>query len=108
MSFVETLTQFLPAPTLSEIVYLVAITHVWARGTIFAWLRSGAILCKDLNSPQCRAWRALFDCPLCSGFWIGAIGHAVYLYFPSLVIALGTGSIVGTASLATYGVIRKI
>jgi len=96
------------APNAIEVAYLVAIAHVWARGTIFAWLRSGAILCRNLESVQCRAWRALFDCPLCSGFWIGVLGHIVYLYCPACIVALGTGSLVGTGALATYGAIRRI
>ena len=98
----------MPAPNEIEIVFLVAIAHVWARGSIFSWLRSGAILCRDLESPQCKLWRALFDCPLCAGFWIGLGGHLLYLWHPGTIVALGTGSLVGTGALAAYGAIRKI
>lgn len=99
----------MPAPSEVEILYLVAIAHVWSRGTIFAWLRDGSFLCeRNPKALRCRLWRSLFDCALCSGFWIGLLGHVLYLVWPSSIVALGTGAIIGTASLATYGAIRAI
>ena len=95
-------------PNATEIVYLIAIAHVFARGTIFAWIRSGGILCRAPDSRLCRAWRALFDCALCSGVWVGLVGHQVYLHFPVVIETLGTGSLVGTGSLTVYGAIRAI
>jgi len=81
-----------------EVVYLVAIAHVWARGSIF--------LCLRTHGP--KMWIALADCPLCSGFWIGVIGHAMYRDRPEVIAWLGIGALVGTLSLATYGAIRRI
>lgn len=78
--------------------YLIAIAHVWSRGSIFRWPRT--------HGPQ--LWRELADCPLCSGTWIGILGWALYQYHPLLIQILGTGSIVGTACLAVYGLIRRI
>jgi hypothetical protein len=84
------------APTIIELVYLVAIAHVWARGSIFRVLRK--------RGP--RLWVMLADCPLCSGFWIGVIGH---FFVPANVIYfLGVGSIVGTCALATCALIRRL
>lgn len=80
------------------IIYLTAIAHVWSRGTIFAPLRT--------RGPAW--WIALADCPLCSGWWIGAIGLLVSCLAPSIVTALGIASLVGTLSLAVYGLIRRI
>jgi hypothetical protein len=77
-------------------VYLVAIAHVWARGSIFREAREHG------------GWPELLDCPLCSGFWIGVLGHLLFLRAPAVVAWLGIGSIVGTLSLATYGAIRRI
>jgi len=81
-----------------ELVFLVAIAHVWSRGSIFRWLRT--------HGP--RQWVALADCPLCSGFWIGLGGHCLFLRAPDFVTLLGIGSLVGTLSLFTYGAIRRI
>lgn len=81
--------------TAVEAVYLLAIAHVWARGSIFRWLRE-------------NIWPELLDCPLCSGFWIGVLGHLLYLLHPMLVTGLGIGSAIGTASLALYGLVRRI
>lgn len=90
-------------PTVAELVWLVAIAHVWSRGTIFRALREAG------DDGACwRAWRALADCPLCSGCWIGLLGHALYAWYPDVVIVLGVGSVVGTASLAVYGAIRRL
>jgi hypothetical protein len=87
-------------PTLVEVVWLVAIAHVWARGSIFKSFRE-------------RVFPSLFDCPLCSGFWIGVFGHValggtVYLDVPGFAWLIGIGSLVGTLSLATYGAIRRL
>ncbi len=82
-------------PTILELVYLVAIAHVWARGSIFRGFRENFL-------PE------LFDCPLCAGFWIGVLGHLLFIFEPELVSILGIGSIVGTLALATYGAIRRI
>lgn len=84
--------------TTLEFVYLVSIAHVWSRGSIFKRIRT--------SGP--KLWQDLADCPLCSGFWIGAIGHIAYVTFPNIVMILGIGSCVGTLSLAVYGTIRRI
>ena len=80
------------------IIYLVAIGHIWSRGSLFVWPRT--------HGP--RLWVMLADCPLCSGFWIGVLGMYAYQYAPGLITMLGVGSLVGTASLAVYGLIRRI
>ena len=94
----------MPTPTLLEVVYLVAIAHVWARGSIFKPFREHVL-------PE------LFDCPLCSGFWIGVLGHFLFhglLVFrighlwQDAIVLLGVGSLVGTLSLAVYGAIRRL
>jgi hypothetical protein len=83
-----------------EVISLVCITHVWTRGTIFAPLRT--------RGPA--FWRALADCPLCSGFWIGALGHCAFCYplRPFWLDILGVGATVGTLALVVYGLIRRI
>lgn len=85
-----------------ETIYLVAIAHVWSRGTIFRRLR-------EWGEPDTFP-RSLLNCPLCSGFWIGVIGFAL-VHLPggrAVVEVLGIGSIVGTCSLAVCGLIRRI
>lgn len=82
----------------AEVILLVAIAHVWARGSIFARART--------SGPAW--WRELADCPLCSGFWIGLLGHFAFAIAPWVLWPLGIGSLVGTLSLATYGLIRRI
>ena len=84
--------------SLAVIIYLVAIAHVFSRGTIFRPIRD--------HGPT--LWRDLAGCPLCAGTWIGMLGYGVYRYCPILIIVLGTGCIVGTATLALYGLIRRI
>jgi len=88
----------MPASSI-ELAYLVAIAFVWSRGTIFRWLRE-------------RIDRALgvdfAGCPLCSGFWIGVLGHALYLAAPVVVVWLGIGSIVGLLALALCAIVRRI
>ena len=79
---------------LSEIVFLVAIAHVWARGSLFSRAR--------------QLWPALLDCPLCSGFWIGVLGHLAFAMAPQAMLVLGVGALTGTLSLAVYGLIRRI
>lgn len=86
------------APTQTELVYLIAIAHVWARGTIFRPLRK--------RGP--RLWQALADCPLCSGFWIGVGGHVIHGAWPVVIETLGVGSLVGTLALATCAFIRRL
>lgn len=86
------------APTAIEVVWLVAIAHVWARGTIFKWLRE--------HGPA--VWRSLAGCPLCSGFWIGVLGHVVYVGRPAVVVWLGLGSLVGTLALAVCALVRRL
>lgn len=83
-----------------EVISLVCIAHVWARGTIF----------KPLRTHGPKLWQALADCPLCSGWWIGAIGHVIYSYprAPFWLDIVGVGAVVGTLALATYGLIRRI
>lgn len=81
-----------------EIILLVCIAHVWARGTLFLPLRT--------RGPAW--WRALADCPLCSGWWIGATGHTVLCWPPHPFDVIGIGAVVGTATLALYGLIRRI
>lgn len=88
---------------LAEIIWLVAIAHVWARGSIFAPVRTAGD-----GSPHWRFWRELADCPLCSGFWIGVLGHKLHQVAPSVVELLGIGSLVGTLALATVGAIRRL
>lgn len=83
-------------PSLIEVVYLIAIAHVWSRGTIFQWLREREV------------WRPLANCPLCSGFWIGVLGHALFQFVPDVIRILGIGSLVGTATLIVYCAIRAI
>lgn len=85
--------------TLHDILRLTAIAHVFSRGTIFARMRtSGPAL-----------WRELAGCPLCAGWWIGALGCAA-LATPGapLVRGLGDASIVATLALFVYGLIRRI
>jgi len=99
--------------TATELIYLVAVAHVFARGTIFKRLRDvpGWEMCQGHDCQACRViafWRALAGCPLCSGFWIGVLGHFVYLVAPSVIILLGIGSVVGTCALAVCALIRKI
>jgi hypothetical protein len=84
-----------PQPTIAEFVYLIAIAHVWARGSIFKSFRQGFL-------------PALFDCPLCAGFWIGVLGHFLFLIEPDVIVFLGIGSIVGTLALAVCATIRRI
>lgn len=86
-----------------EVLWLVAIAHVWSRGSLFARVRQAGD-----DSRYWRAWRAFADCPLCSGFWIGVLGHELYQWHPEVVNVLGLGSLVGTLSLAVYGLIRRI
>jgi hypothetical protein len=86
-----------------ETLWLVAIAHVWARGSLFDPVRTAGN-----GSAYWRAWRALADCPLCSGFWIGILGHAIFRAWPIVIETLGLGSLVGTLSLAVYGLIRRI
>jgi len=81
-----------------ELVYLIAIAHVWARGSIFRPLRK--------KGP--RLWVMLADCPLCSGFWIGVLGHFVYGVRPDIITLLGIGSLVGTGALAVCALIRRL
>lgn len=88
---------------LVEVIWLVAIAHVWSRGSLFATVRTAGD-----NSRFWRTWRALLDCPLCSGFWIGVLGHELYTWKPHVVTVLGIGSLVGTLSLAVYGAIRRL
>lgn len=86
-----------------EVVYLVAIAHVWARGTLFAPVRAAGN-----GSCYWRYWRALADCPLCSGFWIGVLGHSFCHVAPRAFSVLGLAALVGTLSLALYGLIRRL
>lgn len=83
-----------------EVISLTAIAHVWARGSIFAPFRT--------RGPAW--WRALADCPLCSGWWIGALGHVAYtLPEPPLPLdTVGVGAVVGTLALAVFGLIRRL
>ena len=81
-----------------EITYLAAISFVWSRGTIFRWLRT--------HGP--KPWVALADCPLCSGFWIGVMGHAMWIESPVLITWLGIGSIVGTCALVMCAAVRRL
>jgi len=85
-------------PTILELVYLVCIAHVWSRGTIFRWLRT--------HGP--KPWVMLADCPLCSGWWVGAIGHLLYVTVPTVIVWLGTASVVATSTLLVYCLIRKL
>lgn len=103
-----------------ELVYLVAIAHVWARGSLFARVRTmprarrvlGEMqpngCARVIANPYARFWVELADCPLCSGFWIGALGHFAFLAWPGVVARLGLASLVGTLSLAVYGAVRRI
>lgn len=86
-----------------EVIALIAIAHVWARGTIFAPLRAAGGA-----GPVGVFWRALADCPLCAGVWIGMLGHHAFALAPRIMATLGTGAIVGTGALAVYGLIRRI
>lgn len=88
----------MPRPEPLELFLLVAIAHTWSRGTIFRAVRE--------NGP--RDWRMLADCPLCSGFWIGIIGHLAFVRWPAELTLLGTGAAVGTLSLAVYCAIRRL
>lgn len=82
-----------------EAIYLVAIAFVWSRGSIFKRLRE--------RGP--KLWVALADCPLCSGFWIGLLGHMLWLTRYRFVVEwLGIGSIVGLLALATCGIVRRL
>lgn len=90
----------MPAPTALELLYLIAIAHVWSRGSIFRPLRN--------LSPN------FLDCPLCSGWWIGFFGHGLWFGIGTFAFArdwltwLGTASVVGTATLALCGLIRRL
>lgn len=94
----------------AEVIYLVAIAHVWARGSIFKSVRTlGALDVSDLNwLHPLRLYVDLADCPLCSGVWIGALGHLAFGAWPVAMSLLGLASLVGSLSLAVYGAIRRI
>lgn len=81
-----------------ELVYLIAISFVWSRGTIFRWLRT--------HGPA--SWVALADCPLCSGWWIGVFGHAIYCDDPRVITWLGIGSLVGSGALVLCAAVRRL
>jgi hypothetical protein len=49
--------------TLLQLASLVGVTIIICRGTIFLRLQ--------------RAWPVFFRCPLCVGFWVGALAEAV-------------------------------
>jgi len=85
-------------PSAIELLWLVCIAHVWSRGTIFKWIRT--------HGP--KPWIALADCPLCAGWWIGMIGHVAFLLAPTLILWLGTASLVATASMVVYCAIRRL
>jgi hypothetical protein len=80
------------------IIYLVAISYVWSRGSIFRSLRT--------RGPA--LWRQLADCPLCSGVWIGLLGQLAFRLWPGPLTILGRGSLVGAAAFALYGAIRRL
>lgn len=80
------------------LVYLIAIAHVWSRGSIFANIRT--------RGPA--IWVEFADCPLCSGAWIGMIGYTLWRYHPVPIELLGIGCVVATLNLAVYGAIRAI
>lgn len=98
------------APSAVEILYLVAIAHVWSRGTLFRWIRTLGLDEGERKRAGAfrRAWIALADCPLCSGWWIGVLGHTAYIAAPVVITWLGVGSVVGTCTLALCGMIRRI
>lgn len=93
-----------------ELVYLIAIAFVWSRGTIFRWFRTLGFSSEELTTAPVfvRVWVSLADCPLCSGFWIGVLGHAIYRDTPSIIVWLGHGAIVGTCALAVCAVVRRL
>lgn len=92
-----------------EASYLIAISFVWSRGTIFRSLRTLSWETEAFRQlPLSRAWIALADCPLCSGFWIGVFGHALWLDSPVLITWLGIGSIVGTCALGLCAIVRRL
>lgn len=99
-------------PTLIEIVYLVCIAHVWSRGSIFKPIRKSGPGFQYIGLPSLdRLWIMLADCPLCSGFWIGVIGHFIYWRAAIgvlIVTFLGIGSLVGSMALALCAIIRRI
>lgn len=86
----------MPCPALIELIYLVCIAHVWARGSIFKPFRK--------NGP--RLWVMLADCPLCAGFWIGVLGH--FLVPANVIYVLGVGAIIGTCALGLCALIRRL
>lgn len=79
-----------------DIAMSVAIAFVWARGSLFARLR------------ELPRLAPLLDCPLCSGWWIGALCLALRHHSPLAFHVLGFASLVGALSLAWYGIVRRI
>lgn len=96
--------------TTTETISLIAIAYVWSRGSIFRWARTLGTEPEERHELRdwARFWIALADCPLCAGFWIGVIGHWLFSVAPGLMHGLGSAAIVGTGTLALYGLIRRI
>lgn len=94
----------------TETISLIAIAYVWSRGSIFRWVRTLGTEPeqRDALRAWARFWIALADCPLCAGFWIGIIGHLLFSRVPDFMHGLGSAAIVGTGTLALYGLIRRI
>jgi hypothetical protein len=102
-----------------ELVWLVAIAHIWARGSLFKsmreWEPRKVRAARAIHESKTRLVpfaprmpRMLLNCPLCSGFWIGVLGHALYLRAPGIVEWLGVGALVGSLALAVCGAIRRL
>ena len=79
---------------MTAILFSIGVTHVWARGSIFARARA--------------LYPALLDCPLCAGVWISFCVQLGLWLLPTLTIAIGVACVSASASLAVYGLIRAI
>ena len=76
------------------VVLSIGITHVWARGSLFARARA--------------LWPALLDCPLCIGVWISIAVQLGLVYATTFTVMMGLACISASLSLALYGLIRAI
>lgn len=74
-----------------------AVTFIVTRAGIFRWLRE--------IGP--KGWREFISCPLCTGFWVGAVLHAAVnasalIHSRSWGLALGVvlvGALTGATAL---------
>lgn len=81
-----------------EFVQAVALTLLFVMGSIF----------KPLRSRGPRLWQELAGCPLCLGWWIGAVG--AILGHPGVVwwLVPAWGALVGVAALGAHRVLELL